>query len=94
MCKTQFSQFFNNALRGLPRGNEVDGLPRGSSCKLWVDFWFIFLIIFWCRIYVHPDVTKYAREDDMLLKRGARGGRETKRLEQRSARLLARAGLT
>ena len=24
-------QIFNNALRGFPRGNEVDGLPRGSS---------------------------------------------------------------
>ena len=28
-----FHRIFNNALRGLPRGNKVDGLPRGSSCS-------------------------------------------------------------
>ena len=42
---------------------------------------------------MHPDVTKYAREYDMLLKRDARGGCETKRLEQRSAALTCARGL-
>ena len=52
-----------------------------------------FVSFFGINIDVHPDVTKYAREDDMLLKRGARGGRETKRLEQRSAALTCARGL-
>ena len=29
-----FYRIFNNALRGHPRGNKVDGLPRGSSLRL------------------------------------------------------------
>ena len=35
-CKL-FHQIFNNALLGLPRENEADGLPRGSSRQLDVN---------------------------------------------------------
>ena len=71
----------------------VEQLPAARQiCKFWIDFWFSFLVIFWYQFNVHPDVTKYAREYDMLLKRDARGGRETKRLEQRSAALTCARG--
>ena len=60
--------------------------------KQWFSFWFHFLVIFLCQFFTHPDVTNYAREYAMLLKRDARGGRETKRSEQRSAALTCVRG--
>jgi hypothetical protein len=100
-CATSFAPVGGQKLlmcRGCARRvdvdkNTVERLPAArQTCKFWIDFWFIFYIIFWYQFSVHPDVTKYAREGDMLLKGGARGGRETKRLEQRSAALTCARG--